>query len=158
MLKPTDAIGRAVKMLAGRLPQPEPIGIIAANGPLPIPCGRITVEVRVSDFPFLVTTVTSVPLVDGATAGVYVALIVQSEQSGLGPISYFSMLALISLRRRSQFANEVSRVPAANRNGSGKGRTIGSCSKLGKTGGAKPAPVFSTSKTSGTLVSPDVFS
>src|SRR5579864_5424919 len=134
MLKPTDAIGRAVKMADGRLPQPEPIGIIAANGPLPIPWGMVTVEVRVSDFPFLVTIVTSVPRVDGGTAGVYVAVMVQSEQSGLGPISYFSMLALISLRRRSQFANEVSRVPSANRNGSGKGRMIGSSSKLGKTG------------------------
>src|SRR6185312_8296182 len=79
---------------------------------------------------------------------------VQSEQSGFGPISYFSMAALISLRRRSQLADAESR-PSSNgplekdTNGFGKGRTIGSCAKLGKSGAGKRAPVFSTLKTNG---------
>src|SRR5215813_2276513 len=110
------------------------MGINAGNGPLPIPCGMYTPEVKVSDFPFLVTTTVSVPLTDPAAGGVYVAVMAQSEQSGFAPISYVSTAALISLRRRSQFANEVSRVPSANRNGSVNGRMIGSCAKVGKKG------------------------
>jgi hypothetical protein len=98
---------------------PEPneknvIGINAGNGPLPIPCGMYTFEVKVSDFPFLVTITLNEPLADPAAGGVYVAVMAQSEQSGFGPISYFSIAALISLRRRSHLANEVLRVPLAN--------------------------------------------
>src|SRR5262245_51193330 len=103
------------------------MAINAGNGPLPIPVGMKTPEVKVSEFPFLLTTTVSTPLAFvPAAAGVYVAVMEQSEQSGFGPISYFSTAALISLRRRSQFANEVSRVPSANRNGSVNGRMIGS--------------------------------
>ena len=97
-------------------------------------------EVKVSDFPFLVTTTVSVPLAAAVAGGVYVAVMVQSEQSGFGPISYFSIAALISLRRRSQLANEVSRVPSANRNGSVKGRMIVAERKLGRQSAGSSQP------------------
>ena len=38
------------------------MGINAGNGPLPIPCGMKTPDVKVSVFPFLVTFTVSVPL------------------------------------------------------------------------------------------------
>ena len=86
-----------------------------------------------SDRLFLVTTTVNTPpppLLDGT----YAASIAQSEQSGFGPISYCSIAALISLRRRSQAEKVVLRLPSEKRKGSGKGRMIGSCSKVGKTG------------------------
>ena len=76
--KSTLAIALPVNDAAGRLPLPnvpvvpvevDTIGIIAGNGPLPIPVGMKTPVDIVSDFPFLVTTTVSLPLVAGATAG-----------------------------------------------------------------------------------------
>src|SRR5690349_17534581 len=103
----------------------------AGKGPFPMPWGMKTRSFKVTDFPFRVTTTVSEPLFDPAAAGIYAAVMVQSEQSGFGPISYFSIAALISLRRRSQLA-EGSRNPSSNgllakdTNGFGNGRTIGS--------------------------------
>src|SRR5215472_14329442 len=122
-MKSSVAIGRLVTTLDGRLPVLAPEGLAknvmttkAGNGPSPIPDGMKTPEVRVSDLSCLLTTTVSTPLsVVPAAAGIYEAVMVQSEQSGFGPISYFSIAALISLRRRSQLANEVSRVPSTNR-------------------------------------------
>ena len=69
-----------------------------------------TVELSVME-PALVVTFTSnlLPLYVASTFG----------GSGFGPISYFSMSFLISLRRQAQSALVLMRVPACIANGSG---------------------------------------
>ena len=63
------------------------------------------------------------------------------EQLGTGPISYFSIAAMIWPRCRSQLENEVFIDPSKNWNGSGNGRMMGSRANEGKRGRGKCAPV-----------------
>src|ERR1700761_9018491 len=99
---PFGDVSDALNAEAGQLPVADPIPITYGH-PLAglthtpeVVLGRTIAEVNVSVFPFLITVIVSVPLV--ALVGTKLAVIVQSWQSGFGPISFCSIACFHSLR------------------------------------------------------------